>query len=76
MELRDQTEGEVPTMVPSLPEAKSDPDLACLNATWPTLPLYIKSAILALIGAACVATQTSPTDARSSPVSRCSGEDG
>ena len=63
-------------MVPSPPEVDSDPDLARLKTTWPSLPAHIKSAILALLDAGGGTAPTSATDAPRAPVSRSSAEDG
>jgi hypothetical protein len=59
--LRDVSQGEVPTVVPSLSEpAKRDdfpPDLVLVVNSWPLLSAAIKSAILTLAG---TARDTSP----------------
>ena len=55
-ELRDDAEGEVPTVVPRPPKGDlsppTDPDLARLVAAWPRLPNAIKAGIAALVQAA------------------------
>jgi hypothetical protein len=39
-------------MVPTPPETVDDADLTCLTTAWRFLPVYIKTAILALLDAA------------------------
>ena len=69
-------------MVPIRPEpdfasvshVSDDPDLTRLNAAWATIPVPIKTAILALLDAASPTPQTATTFASRSPVSRSCAE--
>ena len=42
-----------PALLASMPENSSDPDLEQLRNVWPTLPAYLKLAILALARTEC-----------------------
>jgi len=63
-------------MVPSPPEAESDPGLTRLNAAWATLPAPIMTAILALLDVVSPAPDNATTLASRSPVSRSCAESG
>ena len=71
-------------MVPSRPEpdfasvshVSDDPDLTRLNVAWATIPVPIKTAILALLDASSPTPQSATTFASRSPVSRSYAENG
>ncbi len=62
-------------MVPSRPEpdfasvshVSDDPDLTRLNAAWATIPVPIKTAILALLDAASPTPQRDTTNVKGDP---------